>query len=116
MAQYCQNCGKEIKEEGKFCSNCGSNLSMIMPDEKLVEIKIRAAERLISFVGRLAIMTGIAGPFIIFFAFATTGEPIWAFWFMLLSGIILTVIGVASLYYSEKYRSMLVKGDLSFIK
>ncbi len=116
MAQYCQNCGKEIKKEGKFCSNCGSNLSMIMPDEKLVEIKIREAERLIRVFNRNGIIGGVSGTFIIFFAFVTTGGPIWAFWFMLLTGIILTVIGVASLYYGEKYRSMLVKGDLSFIK
>lgn len=33
MAEYCENCGAELRDDSKFCQECGSEVSSDMPEE-----------------------------------------------------------------------------------
>ena len=149
MNKYCQNCGTEINTDSKFCQNCGSGFGII-PDEKLYEIKIREAEKLIHDLEK-TVTRGIGSGLVFFIAsykfreiisviilysgdtelkqktFSDGGiafesylnsnaEYTYMIWILRLLSVCLISISIWSFYQYNKYRKMLLNGDLSFVK
>lgn len=142
---YCKNCGFEFPaDEYKFCPNCGQSQELTLSNEKLIDIKIDIAKkniRTLRIAGFLSTMMGIIpiasrfwnyyysskfgprdiqtiisqaiekGDYLKFIILSSGYDDIY-----LVLGIFLLLLGIFCSYLSEKYKKMLAKGDLSFIK
>ena len=53
----CKNCGNEISEEAKFCSNCGTRISNNNPDEEKINYWLVIASFLVPIVGLIVYLT-----------------------------------------------------------
>jgi hypothetical protein len=100
---FCKNCGKEIGDAAKFCSNCGSNQAPV--NEKIVNVPIvdrsirqfppqKSQMNSLSLVGLILGIVGLLYAIFLAVAYSTgiVGSPLWVCVSFLI-GILCIILG-----------------------
>ncbi len=94
---YCKNCGKELKLDDKFCSNCGASVETVVYQEQQTLVyadEDKGPYKVFAIIGFVLGFVGILLSILVAFLPVMCIIP--------LSGLILSIIGVLSKNHKGK--------------